>query len=78
MIDQAGYVGRSRASQSIGRGGHDAYAHMRMGRGRGGGGGGDGGGEGVRRQIFCGGDGGIESCAWEPEGERAAAAETSR
>ena len=59
-----GYVGR-RAIQSVGCGGRDEYAHMCMGRGDGGGGGdGDGGGEGVRRKIFCGGEGGIESCAW--------------
>ena len=32
MIGQAGYVGR-RASQSVGGGGRDAYAHMCMGRG---------------------------------------------
>ena len=32
MIGQAAYVGR-RASQSVGRGGRDAYAHMCEGRG---------------------------------------------
>ena len=32
MYGHAGYVGR-RASQSVGCGGRDAYAHMCMGRG---------------------------------------------
>ena len=39
------------------------HVHMCM-LGSIGGFGGDGGGEGVRRKIFCGGEGGIESCVW--------------